>query len=631
MLAGCSALEKGAGDAGPSQCAKGLKPTGSACVPIFDECAGDEVPLLGGGCLRVGVKECLGGWGLAGPPDWKCQPIGPPLKCLQGWAKVKGGWCEPILPNGPCPAGTMEKIGYTTCQPIGDCGTGTWGKIKATANTIYVDRSFAGGTSDGSQAKPCTTITTALAVAKAGDHIAVAAGKYKENVSISKKVTLEGRCAQQVTIAGTGTYQAVDMTQGASGTVLRGVTITGDGVGLWVNGADITVERAAVRGCEGDGIDVDSGGELTLRHSLVAGNRTAGILVDSSKATVEHSVVRDTREQASDKQLGMGIQASVGSGQSKGSELVLRDSVVVDNRTAGILVGSSKATVERCVVRGTRERASDNQFGTGIYASVQSGQSRGSELVLRDSLLAGNQSAGIIMFSSKATVERTVIRDTRERASNKLGGRGILAAIQPGQSKGAELELRDSLLTGNRARGIGLFSSKATVERSVVRDTRVQASDKQFGIGIEATVLSGLSQGSGLVMRDSLVAGNRSAGIVVSSSKATVERSVVRDTLKVGTGIYGDGLTATNKSTLDVRDTTVGRSTRAGILFVNAGGSVHRCLIRQNVFAIDLEQGANPTIGTDNLLTENKVNKVTTGQGLKAAPAPAVPNPTGKP
>ena len=191
--------------------------------------------------------------------------------------------------------------------------------------------------------------------------------------------------------------------------------------------------------------------------------------------------------------------------------------------------------------------------------------------------------------------------------------------------------LRDSLLAGNRARGIGLFSSKATVERSVVRDTRVQASDKQFGIGIEATVLSGLSQGSGLVMRDSLVAGNRSAGIVVSSSKATVERSVVRDTLKVGTGIYGDGLTATNKSTLDVRDTTVGRSTRAGILFVNAGGSVHRCLIRQNVFAIDLEQGANPTIGTDNLLTENKVNKVTTGRGLKVAPVPAAPDPLGLP
>ena len=120
VLSGCSDSESTSTDGGTNKCAKGLKPMGPACVPIFDECKDDEVPMLGGGCKRVGVRECLGGWGLAGPPDWKCKPIGPPQKCLKGWAKVKGGWCEPILPKTKCPAGTMEKIGYATCQPIGD-------------------------------------------------------------------------------------------------------------------------------------------------------------------------------------------------------------------------------------------------------------------------------------------------------------------------------------------------------------------------------------------------------------------------------------------------------------------------------------------------------------------------------
>ena len=30
----------------------------------------DEIPALGGGCHRVGVRLCAGGLGLAGPPDW---------------------------------------------------------------------------------------------------------------------------------------------------------------------------------------------------------------------------------------------------------------------------------------------------------------------------------------------------------------------------------------------------------------------------------------------------------------------------------------------------------------------------------------------------------------------------------
>ena len=124
------------GGAGTNKCAPGLKAMGPACVPIFDECKDDEVPMLGGGCKRVGVRECNGGWGIEGPPDWKCKPIGPPRTCLKGWEKVKRGWCEPILPKTKCPAGTMEKIGYATCQPIGDCGTGTWGNIKTNANTI---------------------------------------------------------------------------------------------------------------------------------------------------------------------------------------------------------------------------------------------------------------------------------------------------------------------------------------------------------------------------------------------------------------------------------------------------------------------------------------------------------------
>jgi hypothetical protein len=58
------------------QCGPGLKPLGPACIPIFDECKEDEVPLLGGGCKKVGVEECEIDGGLKAPRDWTCQRVG---------------------------------------------------------------------------------------------------------------------------------------------------------------------------------------------------------------------------------------------------------------------------------------------------------------------------------------------------------------------------------------------------------------------------------------------------------------------------------------------------------------------------------------------------------------------------
>ena len=289
---GDEVTDNGTPDGGPANtsCAAGLKAVGPVCVPIFDECGDDEVPLLGGGCRRVGVRECLDGKGIAGPPDWTCKPIGPPTKCLTGWKNGKDGWCEPILPSAKCPAGTMEVIGKDTCQPIGDCGTGTWGKIKTTASTIYVDGSYSGSSSDGSKTSPYTTITAALFAAKPGAHLAVAAGTYNENLNIKQKVTLEGRCAQKVTIKGTGKSVAVQVRLWADGTVIRGVTITSGNTGLGVDGLSVTAERVVVHGCTGVGIQVDptvKQGKLTLRDSLVANNREAGIILNSSQATVE--------------------------------------------------------------------------------------------------------------------------------------------------------------------------------------------------------------------------------------------------------------------------------------------------------------------------------------------------------
>ena len=427
VMSNCSDPEQIDSDGGTNtKCAAGLKPMGPACVPIFDECMDDEVPMLGGGCKRVGVKECNGGWGIEGPPDWKCKPIGPPRKCLKGWEKVKGGWCEPTLPKTSCPGGTMEVIGNAACQPIGDCGNGSWGDIKTNSSTIYVDKNYKGANPSGTKSRPYLTIAAALDKASLGTQIAVAAGTYKENLIISLRVTLEGRCPQKVTIKGVSAPQAtVQVLKIASGTILRGFTISGASTGLALPGPDVTVERMAVHGSGGCGIVVLHGGTLTVRDSLVAENRGSGIALFSSKAIVERTVVRDNYEGASDIFSGRGIVAQFGSGQSVPSELKVRDSLVTGNRDIGIIVFSSKVTIDRTVVRDTRERASNKRFGRGISIQIQSGHSLPSELTVRDSWISRNREVGIAIINSKATVERTVVQDTRERASDNMEGAGI--------------------------------------------------------------------------------------------------------------------------------------------------------------------------------------------------------------
>jgi len=625
----------------------------------------------------------------------------------------------------------MEVIGKTKCQPIGDCGSGTWGNIKTGVNTVYVDQSYKGGNSDGSQSRPFLTINGALQRASPGDQVAVAAGAYSSPLSISEKVSLEGRCAQMVTI--TGTTDAVTFWDKADKSTLRGVTITSGGAGLVIRAVQVTVEQVAVVNNEGLGIQVFrtpwTPSTLILRDSLVAGNRGKGIQLLSSNATIDRCVIRDTRERVTNKLYGEGISATTYPGMSFRSVLKLRDSLVAENRVTGIDLRSSDATIERSVIRETRPQAKDQSYGMGIVALVATGQTQGSDLGVLDSLLTGNRRYGIALYSSKAKIERSTIRETLAEAlngkqglgiqvlkqSDLLGpstlilqdslveknrsvgvavasssvvlersivretrpqeadnqlGQGISATTWGSQTGYPEVTLRDCLITKNRLVGVDLKSASATLVRVVVRGTLEQASDSAGGLGIRASIAAGQTRNSQLTVRNSLVSSNRLGGVSIESSKAqfeqsvirgsrshakdgaggfgiqvtnapgqndgshtalsnmliddnqymgilltksigTLTRSIVRDTKRDSRGLYGDGVVVSMKSTLSAADSAVEGSARAGFLFHSSDGSVHRCLIRRNTFAIDIEGGAKPTIGTDNQVGENKENEVT--------------------
>ena len=573
-----------------TKCASGLKAYKTACIPIFDACKDNEVPMPGGGCKRVGVERCEGG--IKGPPDWTCKPIGPPTKCLAGWEKVAGGWCEPIIPPTACTGMTMAKIGHRTCQPIMDCGTGKWGNIKTTPATIFVDQSYIGNDSDGSKAKPYKYINPVVQKAPTGAHIAVAAGIYQEDLNINAPMTIEGVCPQKVTIdgQGTGKYGTVDVF--TNKTVLRGVTITGTrrGVEVFDIGASALLDRVAIVGCNGMGIHVQLA-HVAVRDSLIANNRYTGIMLVGAKGTFDNMVIRETSHRKSDNEGGAGIAAFVY--EKKGSTLIVNASLLDGNKICGIEAFGSSIKVSQSVIRNTMCRESDGHLGMGILASIDWDTRKSSTLTVDDSVIAANHYAGIVLQSAVGTVQRTVVKST-EADSTQQTGRGIDASLFGDPQYPSTLKVIDSLVVNNRGNGIRFFSSNGVVERTLITGTRpvLKPIDggprpSKAGYGVQAAPASGATYRPEVMVVDSLVSANHATGLLFVGSQGAIKRTIVADTLPdahtrgQGTGVVCQASEDGGiQSEMLVQDSLIERNYSEGIKLLSSTLTLERTIVR---------------------------------------------------
>ncbi|MFZ5785819.1 MAG: right-handed parallel beta-helix repeat-containing protein, partial [Acidobacteriota bacterium] len=586
------------------QCAAGLKPHGPACVPILDRCKDDEVPLLGGGCKRVGVEECVidGAPGTKAPPAWQCTRVGPPTACSPGWSRLKDGWCEPVLPAAACAAGTMEVIGQSSCQPIGDCGSGTWGNLKVDASTVFVDAGYS-GVSNGSMTQPYVAIGQALAEAKAGGRIAVAAGEYLEEVILKEGVILEGRCAQLVRLKGVSPTAPATVVIAGGLATLRGLTISGPSAGVRIDGTHAVLERVAVTECGAGGISVRAHGGLALRDSLVASNGMVGLWVVGSSAALERAVVRDTKSDPLGKGAGSGIEVAWQDGPA---ELSLKDSVVATNMTYGVSLWGATATIARSVVKDTQP-AADKTEGRGILCTTQ--ESQPSLLSLTDSLVAGNRMSGLQIHGSAATVERTVVRDTRPSASDSSWGFGVSVAAP--NKLPTTLTLRESVLARNLDTGLVVTGATTLiVERSVVRDTTSSPADGTQGLGIYVGADPQSAATVTATIKDSLVAGNKNVGVLINNSTVTLERTIVRDTgAETSAGHWGMGVSG-YPAQLTLRDCLVAGNRQTGVAIVLGGSqaTLERTIIRDTGFQAmengDLSFGVQTQLGATLAMSE---------------------------
>jgi hypothetical protein len=521
-------------------------------------------------------------------PDGRCiRPGIAPDACAEGFAHDGGYGCEPILPPAICSRGLMAVPGDDLCRPVMPCGAGRWGGIPVEPNTQYVDQSFSGA-SDGSERAPWQTIGEAFAAAGPGAILALAAGSYVEDVVIQNKpVRLWGVCPEQVSIAGTGAeLAAVNVHSGASGTEVRGVALTGAGMGLYVNGSEnVRAEGLWIHGTADWGL---SGGgslgpaSLSIVNVLIEASPEIGLLVAGVPATVEAVEIRgDPFGQPGG---GRGIALRPGSNGAP-AVVTLRRSLIELSRDVGIDIAGCEAIIEGTVVRDTQ--AATGPFGLGIQVSFLDAPSL---VTLRGSLVERSRDENLYLSGSQVTVETTVVRDNVRDAGDPLdGGRGI--GVQPDPVTGAPgfAMVKSSLVDRNMEFGVHVGEAEAIIESTVVRNG-VPRRDGLGGRGIN--IQAGRASGvpSVVTVRDSLVDHNSEVGIFVAASQITLESSVVRDTLpQQALGVLGRGVSiephidTAAPSQAVVLNTLVDRSYDVGLLVGGSQAQVEGCIVRDTL------------------------------------------------
>ncbi|MCB9778787.1 MAG: hypothetical protein H6742_09510 [Alphaproteobacteria bacterium] len=202
------------------------------------------------------------------------------------------------------------------------CGSGTWGNL---SGTLFVDASAASG-GDGSQDAPFATIGDAVEVAGGSDVIVIAAGTYRETLSLGDRdLTLAGRCADRVTIDG---KDAPELPVIAFNAPLDGETAEGaePGTGT-LDLSGLTLTGGDVRGL------VVGGGTLQARDLLVRDIYGQGIWLERATATLEDVRIED----------GGALEWNSGGGLavSEGSQVTARRLSIT--RQQGLAIGAGGA------------------------------------------------------------------------------------------------------------------------------------------------------------------------------------------------------------------------------------------------------------------------------------------------
>ena len=561
--------------------------------------------------------------------------------------------------GNPCPDGEILEPG-PRCVPA-SCGEGFWGTQTGQPDTVYVDAS-AGSGGDGSQDAPFDRIQQGLDTA--GDAgagtVAVAIGTYLENLELDNRhcgIHLAGRCSEAVVLDGSaaedspGIYVLMQ-SESCEPLTLSDMTVTRAGdVGIWIDAGEVEIrdvtlvqndsmginlttpsvvarlervdilDTKAVGGAFGYGIEVMDGARLEFVDGTIERSVMTGILVINPGARAELDDVRiaDT-ESDFEGDLGTGI-AVLGGGY-----LSLRNSLIENNRYAGVVswnanstielsgtqilgtradgagnsgaalaIVESSATVEGCLFDGNTNATVEAMGDTGhlamqdvVIRATCPGDSGaggygmyiqdGAVVAIADTTLEDHHEIGLYLTGEGTSVDmdNVAIRGTRPSPAG-LDGTGMWVI------EGAELTADGCLLEDNTQFGMGLQGpgTRANLTDVIIRDTNPDDRGN-YGYGVEVI------GGAELFMEQCTVDGNTTAGLLVTTaaSTATLTDTTIQGTQRPTQQTTGLGIIAQDRARIDVIDSSIGSHEGPGLMAIGEG-EIHctGCSLDTNTFA----------------------------------------------
>jgi hypothetical protein len=504
-----------------------------------------------------------------------CEAGIPPASCAAGFESDGTMGCTAVLPADPCDEGLLAIPGETTCHAPASCGDGTFGDIPVEANSEFVDATYGGADSDGSQQKPWTTIGAAVTAAEPGAIVAIAAGSYGEDVAIGgKAVRLWGRCPAEVEIVGTGTtLAAVVVTAGADGSELHALGVSGAAGGVRVEASEqivldgLWIHDTADRGVT---LQLEPGPvSATIRASLIEHATVVGVQVVGATLTLSESSVRDTLE-ADPGGVGQGLVVQPHTVNPGSPSAEIHSAVFERNHTASVLVLAAEATIDSSVVRDTVPSQLSQRDGLGVLV-LPDGTARGT-LTLSGSVVASNFSRGIAVLGSDAAIATSAVRDTSPQQWDSNTGEGI-AVLDAGTER-ANVTIERSLVERSCQSGVMVQSSDVSIRSTLIRDTAPRGSDRAFGRGMAVVREQAADFESSATIDSCRIENSHAFGIWVADAAVTVSSTLIAATApQESNGDFGDAMAVATllselgtPASLEVSGSRLDQNTEAGLV-----------------------------------------------------------------
>jgi len=505
-------------------------------------------------------KPVLVSWSC--PEDWECVEHGtllddsgsplcwcrpPPLPRLK-----LGEYTTPLREGeqagerpicDPAAEGSFPVLGQTDCQSLGNqCPGGQWPDIppEVGGTRIYVISGASGG--DGSIDAPFASIGSAVAAAENGDVLLIGEGVYTESVTISKNLVLWGKCVQETIIEAPEPYVGNDagaiVIDGPAEVLIANLRISGARNGVRILGGTALARLEGVWIHDSTGYALLGGGAaisivdslITLTEPDPAGERGGGLAFwDSGQVDIERTTVEKVRS--------VGILAGVA-----GTVLQMQD----------------------VAIRGVLHRGESQSWGRGgrIMTQASATWNRG--------LIEGNLGTGfdVLEEGTQAELTNIVIRDNQGVQEDDMAGEGLEVAF------GAELKLKQGLLSNNRGLGLALddAGSLANLEDVVILDTGSIPQSQELGVGIQ------VSYGAQLTAERLVLDGNTTGGVNIAllDSFARVDDFAILNTLpQESDGAFGMGICAQQRARIDLNRGLVANNRDHGVLASGQGTQVN--------------------------------------------------------